>query len=452
MGLQKTYWLGYWEGYDRFSPRNDQSVPLDGIVVNYTMRRIDWELGWLIRHESIDPSRVSLLGGSMGGRGANFYARAHPERYAAWLSLSPGPGLVADDPLVGSASEEVPTNLAGSLSVLGVMDLYTPLSETERDLPFGKIVSGRNDQAGAAVWRDEIVQMFEAVNDNGFGTHLYWDERGHIYSPDSHWAESYRLKAKALTSYRSDQSFPAFFNDDQDSGSPGRQPDMGNGDPADGDIRGTWSGYYGWELETIVDLPSRWEATVFLMSSSVIENDVPPFDSSQTDVSIRRPQQFMPSEGSTVGWSSTRLSDSQILQSGQEIVGENGVVTIPNLTIYKDKLRLAVSVIVPTSVSLPNDESSIPTEFMLHQNYPNPFNPETSIRFQLPVVSDVTLEIYSLYGQLIKTLVAETLPAGLHEVQWDSTNKSGYAVGSGMYFCRIQADAFAMVKKIVLVK
>ena len=346
MGLQKTYWLGYWEGYDRFSPRNDQSVPLDGIVVNYTMRRIDWELGWLIRHESIDPSRVSLLGGSMGGRGANFYARAHPERYAAWLSLSPGPGLVADDPLVGSATYDVPTNFPGSLSVLDIMDLHTPFSETERDLPFGNIVSGRNDQAGAATWRAEIVQMFEAVNNNGFGTHLYWDERGHIYTPDSHWADTYRLKAKALTSYRSDQSFPAFFNDDQDPDSLGRQPDMGNGDPSDGDIWGTWGGYYGWDKETIIDSPDQWEATVFLISSSTNANDVPSFASSQTDISIRRPQQFTPSEGSTVGWTLTGLSDSQIKQSGQEIVGENGVVTIPNLTIDKDQRRLAVFIVI----------------------------------------------------------------------------------------------------------
>ncbi|MFC1730708.1 T9SS type A sorting domain-containing protein [candidate division KSB1 bacterium] len=449
--LQKTYWLGYWEGYDRFSLSVDQPVPNDGIVVNYTMRRIDWELGWLIENESIDPLRVSLLGGSMGGRGANFYARAHPERYAAWLSLSPGPGLVADDPLVGSASENVPTNFPGSLSVLDIMDLHTPFSETERDLPFGKIVSGRNDQAGAATWRAEIVQMFEAVNNNGFGIHLYWDERGHIYSSDSHWADSYRLKAKALTSYRSDQSFPAFFNDDQDPDTPGRQPDMGNGDPSDGDIWGTWGGYYSWDAETIVDSPSQWEATVFLISSSANANDVPSFSSSQTDISIRRPQQFTPSAGSTVGWTLTRLSDSQTMQSGQETVGENGVVTIPNLTIVKDNYRLTVS-IDPTTVSSPNDELEIPTDFMLRVNYPNPFNPTTTIKFDIPKQVHVKIKIFNILGQVVKDLVDEEKEAGFHEIMWNGTNEAGLHVSSGLYFYRIQAGEFSAVKKMLLIK
>ena len=342
---QKTYWLGYWEGYDRFRLPSEQPVSNDGLVINYTMRRIDWELGWLLDNESIDPKRVSLLGGSMGGRGANYQARAHPERYAAWLSLSPGLVPQLNDPLLGLASQNLSTNLPGSPGVLDVMDLYTVLSGTERDIPFGKIVIGRADQVFLARWTAQKVQTFERVNDTGFGCHLYWDERGHVYTPGSHWADSFRLKAKALTRYRSDQSFPAFFNDDQDSGTPGRQPDMGNGDSSDGDVWGTWSGYCSWEPDTIVDSPTQWEATVFLIGFSSHVNDVPSFASSTTDISIRRPQQFTPAVGTTVGWTLRRLSDSQVIQSGQETVGQSGVVTIPNLTIYKDRCRLSVSIV-----------------------------------------------------------------------------------------------------------
>jgi len=382
----------------------------------------------------------------MGGRGANYQARAHPERYAAWLSLSPGLVPVPDDPLLGSASQNVSTNLPGSPGVSDVMDFYTALSGTERDLPFGKIVIGRADQAGASNWNAEKIQMFETVNENGFGTHLYWDERGHVYSLGSHWADSYRLKAKALTSYRSDQSFPAFFNDDQDPDTPGRQPDMGNGDPSDGDIWGTWSGYYNWEPETIVDSPSQWEATVFLISSSANANDVPSFASSQADISIRRPQQFTPSAGSTVGWKLTRLSDSQIMQSGQEIVGENGVVTIPNLTIDKDKRRLTVS-IVPTSVSSPNDKLGVPTEFAISQNYPNPFNSTTTITYQLPQSGQVHLAVYNISGQLVEMLVSKHKNAGYHSVMWNATG-----ISSGLYLYRIKAEQFVDVKKCIVLK
>jgi hypothetical protein len=353
---QRTYWLGYWEGYDRFRLPNEQSVPGDGLVVNYTMRRLDWELGWLLDNESIDPKRVSLLGGSMGGRGANYQARAHPERYAAWLSLSPGLEPLAEEyPFVGSVSQNLPTNLPGAPSVLEVMDLYTVLSKTERDIPFGKIVIGRADRGRASRWTARKVQTFKRLNDTSFGCHLYWDERGHVYTPGSHWADSFRLKAKALTRYRSDQSFPAFFNDDQDSKTPGRQPNMGNGDASDGDVWGTWGGYCSWEPDTVVDSRTKWETTIFLVESSSYVNDVPSFASSRTDISIRRPQQFTPAAGTTITWTFTRLSNSHVVQSGQEIVGQDGVVKIPSLTIYKDRCRLCIKSTFTNTRSLPDN-------------------------------------------------------------------------------------------------
>jgi dienelactone hydrolase len=446
IGYQKTYWLGYWEGYDRFRLPSEQPVPDDGLVIDYTMRRIDWELGWLLDNESIDPKRVSLLGGSMGGRGANYQARVHPERYAAWLSLSPGLVPQHNDPLLGLAAQNVSTNLPGAPGVLDVMDLYTVLSGTKRDIPLGKIVIGRADQAFPANWRAEMIQAYEDVNDTGFGCHLYWDERAHVYTPDSHWANSSRLKAKALTWYHSDQSFPAFFNDDQDTGTPGRQPDMGNGDPSDGDVWGTWSGYYHWDPETVVDSPTQWEATVFLISSSSHANDVPSFASSKTDISIRRPQQFTPADGITVEWTLTRLSDSQVMQSGQETVTENGLVTIPNLTIYKDKCRLSVS-ILPNSYLSQNEKLDIPTKFAILQNYPNPFNPITSINFSLPKVKHVKLNVYDVNGRLLSSVIDDHFQAGTHMVQFD-----GSSLPSGMYIYKIEAGSYSESRKMLLIR
>ena len=88
--IQKSYWLGFWEDYNRFLLPEEQAIPDTGLVINYTMRRVIWELDWLIENEKIDPKRISLMGGSMGGRGANYLAHAYPEHFAAWLSLSPG--------------------------------------------------------------------------------------------------------------------------------------------------------------------------------------------------------------------------------------------------------------------------------------------------------------------------------------------------------------------------
>jgi len=64
-----------------------------------------------------------------------------------------------------------------------------------------------------------------------------------------------------------------------------------------------------------------------------------------------------------------------------------------------------------------------PGQFSLAQNYPNPFNPSTTIEFQLPQASHVTLKIYDLQGRLVKTLADGEFPAGTHRVKWDGRDE-----------------------------
>ena len=95
---------------------------------------------------------------------------------------------------------------------------------------------------------------------------------------------------------------------------------------------------------------------------------------------------------------------------------------------------------------------AIPTAFALHPNYPNPFNPTTNIAFALPVDSKVSLKIYNVAGQLVRTVVNQTMPAGNHTVTWDGTNSSGDKVASGIYFYRLNADSFSKTMKMVMTK
>jgi hypothetical protein len=90
--------------------------------------------------------------------------------------------------------------------------------------------------------------------------------------------------------------------------------------------------------------------------------------------------------------------------------------------------------------------------FQLMQNYPNPFNPSTVIRFQLPVVSDVELTIYSMTGQVVRELVNSEMPLGQHSVVWDATDDHGQRVASGVYVYRIVAGEFVAQRKLVLMK
>jgi hypothetical protein len=104
------------------------------------------------------------------------------------------------------------------------------------------------------------------------------------------------------------------------------------------------------------------------------------------------------------------------------------------------------------SAMLSIDEFGIPEEFALHQNYPNPFNPVTTIAFDVPEQSDVLVEIYSVTGQRVKTLVNQNIDAGFHKIMWNGTNDAGVGLASGMYIYKISANNFTNVKKLIFMK
>jgi hypothetical protein len=94
-----------------------------------------------------------------------------------------------------------------------------------------------------------------------------------------------------------------------------------------------------------------------------------------------------------------------------------------------------------------NNPSSIHRTFALRQNYPNPFNPSTTIEFDIPHTSFVTLEIFNLLGQKVVTVLAENLKAGTYRIPWNANNLS-----SGVYFYRLNAGTFVDTKKFLLLK
>lgn len=89
----------------------------------------------------------------------------------------------------------------------------------------------------------------------------------------------------------------------------------------------------------------------------------------------------------------------------------------------------------------------LPIEFTLDQNYPNPFNPTTTIRFGLPESADVSLEVYTVLGQKVMTLVNENRSAGWHTVSFN-----GARLSSGVYVYRIRAGGMVQTRKLMLVK
>jgi len=103
-------------------------------------------------------------------------------------------------------------------------------------------------------------------------------------------------------------------------------------------------------------------------------------------------------------------------------------------------------------VGITGGQSLLPNKFALHQNYPNPFNPTTTIRYDLKNNTEVSLEIFNLLGQKIRTLVSGLQEAGYREIGWDGRNDSGIGVASGIYIYRIDAGDFIQTRKMVLMK
>ncbi|MBF8296550.1 MAG: hypothetical protein HW389_3095, partial [Bacteroidetes bacterium] len=89
----------------------------------------------------------------------------------------------------------------------------------------------------------------------------------------------------------------------------------------------------------------------------------------------------------------------------------------------------------------------IPESYSLYQNYPNPFNPSTTLKYQLPARSDVSLDVYNLLGQRVTTLVHQLQEPGFYTLNFDASS-----LPTGMYLARLTAGNFVKVQKMLLLK
>ncbi len=110
-------------------------------------------------------------------------------------------------------------------------------------------------------------------------------------------------------------------------------------------------------------------------------------------------------------------------------------------------------VLPPKPATAVEADLAVAGSFRISQNYPNPFNPETTIEYALDKPENVKLTIFSLYGQMVRTLVSGVQPAGTHAVRWDGKDERGKPVSSGTYFYQLQSErGREVVKKALLIK
>ena len=97
-------------------------------------------------------------------------------------------------------------------------------------------------------------------------------------------------------------------------------------------------------------------------------------------------------------------------------------------------------------------ENQLPESLELYQNFPNPFTFETAIRFDLPKDEDVSVNVYNILGQSIRTLFAGNMYGGQRNIKWNGRNDNGIKCSSGVYIIVVKTKDQTSARKIVLVK
>jgi outer membrane protein assembly factor BamB len=139
------------------------------------------------------------------------------------------------------------------------------------------------------------------------------------------------------------------------------------------------------------------------------------------------------------------LDGYQVDNSGA--IGSDGTLYIgthlSSTSTGQEKTLIAVR---DSGATYVNDEVFL-NKYILHQNYPNPFNPTTIISFSLAENSFVTMKVYDILGNEVRSIINDMVQEGIHQVEFD-----GSGLKSGVYFYEIRAGNFRDVKKLILLK
>jgi len=336
---QASFTYGYVDGYDTGSFWNSRH-PGGGPVQDFTERRTLYLLDWAERSLGYDTRRLYAWGGSMGGSFAFFLAHHHPDRVASVLGIIPklctaytpdsyGDLRASFDRLWGP----IDTHPIGSngVPVYDWMDGRWLASEAHgRGAPPMTLFFGRAD---TVVGWPEKVAYAAAMQEHRLGGALFWDTRAHYDHADLvPWRPMER--ARRMHEHRLDRSFPAFSRCSVDQ-------DMGDGSPGSGDAMGTINGHLAWDT-TIVDMPDLWSCVLRTVPVTHRGGTWAAPQQATVDVTPRRLQRFRLPVGESVSWQAVDALTGVELQSGQQSIEPEGIVTLPQVMVTPGGTRLHV--------------------------------------------------------------------------------------------------------------
>jgi subtilisin-like proprotein convertase family protein len=200
------------------------------------------------------------------------------------------------------------------------------------------------------------------------------------------------------------------------------------------------------ELEVFVDITHTWIGDLIITLTSPCQTSVVLHNrtgGSADDIYGWYPSQLVPHESLDV-FQGLQMAGQWTLSVSDNAGGDQGMLNEWCLRITHD-----------TTVSVGDSggiAGLVPTVFRAYDSFPNPFNPLTSIKFDLPRDSRVSLRVYDVAGRLVRTLVDENLVAASHTVTWDGTDDRGRRQASGVYYYRLVTDQRVATRKMTLVK
>lgn len=297
---KETYWFGYFctpQGAKESEPR----------AFPFTEARLVWLLDWTAEHYQVDRQRVSVTGGSMGAWGSLAFGMRHPELFASVYPNRPRTRQKGLPSLVDQ--RELPEERLmpdGKTDYYERMDTVRHVSEHHEDLPFLGWCCGRHD--GFASWQEQI-DLVKAMTAARHGFAFAWNNGDH--SSGAKPMEQV-VRYYPADKFARNQSYPAFSNSSIDD-------NLGNGDPADGDLEGGIN--LGFDWSDIVDEKGGWSIK---LTNALCQKPM------TVNVTPRRAQQFHPAAGERCLWSDNHGGKGEI------VADEHGLVTIPKVRLLPE--------------------------------------------------------------------------------------------------------------------
>ena len=396
-GDYSTFYFGYNENYDLDEAYNFPPTD-DGVVGDYTEQRVLFLLGWANREMPHDPNRVYAMGVSMGGSFAFFLAWHHPDLIAGALSVIPKVclGYRPDvyiglreslDRMWGSPDVDLPTTVGER--VFQWMD-GREQARIKRHEGSAPVVGfcGINDNVTG--WSEKVA-YFQAIQQNDAGGAWFWDDRDH-YTPFEQTEWFPMMAARQLYKYRKDVSYPAFTNCSTNS-------NFGNGDPATADPIGNINGAVDWDETTVDEAWLKWNVTLRTRALVTQDGILAAPDSLTTDVTPRRLQRFIVAQNVPYRYEVRRIADNALVQTGLATPDQDAVLTIPQVKVLVDGVRLTVFPNATTGVT--------PQRAAIHQPHialsRNPVQGRASMTVEWPADAEATVALFDLQGRQVRT-------------------------------------------------